>query len=91
MKKILFIISVIIPLSFYSVRSQNNSNEPVLTIAQKKDSSSVVNPNQESDTKIPRTANFSSVGKNDDTETTIPKVGIMQKKKKPVKGFGKKK
>jgi hypothetical protein len=91
MKKIIFATLVIIPLSVYSVIAQNKSDEPVLSIAQKKDSSDVVSSNQEINTKIPRAGNFSSAEKNDDSETAIPKEGIMEKKEKPIKGSGKRK
>jgi hypothetical protein len=80
MKKIIFVTLIMIPLSIYSVKAQNKSDEPVLTIAQKKDSSRVINPNQEIDTKIPRLANYSKAGAINNSGDNIPRAEMMEKK-----------
>ncbi len=80
-----------IPLSIYSVKAQNNSDEPVLTIAQRKDSSSVVNANQEINTKIPRAANYSQAAAINNSGNNITSAGVMEKKEKSRKIAHKKK
>ena len=91
MNKILFLVSLLFLLSNYSVKAQNNSNEPVLTNAQKKDSSNVVNPDQEINTKIPRISNCSQTRTINNSSDNIPNAIVMEKKIKPGKIVEKKK
>lgn len=90
MRKLLSFATVLFIILCVSVDAQTISDTPVLIISQRKDSTIIIKSNQEINTKIPRAGNFSSAGKKDDSETAIPKEGIMEKKKKPVKGSGKK-